>query len=110
MCTKGLDFQGGHGCQCNYPHKATRGRGLRVCRGKQCSAFPYWMAAWQLLQDLDNLQHTSHGYCMMKCRMGRTCRLTWMFYRKMFIGGLNWETTDGKKLQTHGMSVWMNVC
>ncbi|ROV96384.1 hypothetical protein VSDG_05387 [Cytospora chrysosperma] len=58
----------------------------------QC--FPILDGSWQLLQDLDNLQHTSHGYCMMKCRLDRTCRLTWMFYRKMFIGGLNWETTD----------------
>lgn len=37
------------------------------------------------------------------------CPLTWLLYRKMFIGGLNWETTDGKALQTPNSHVWYLV-
>lgn len=99
MCSKGVDWREDFRQQPNspywssiwcwlflLPHKLQRSLALRLRRSDRESSRTNATA---------DSTSTLTSYCKIICGR-RTGVLTCLIYRKMFIGGLNWETTDGR--------------
>lgn len=100
-----------HGSQCSKP--CSHRRGVRTLRldlfapgGLAGKHFASMMAACiaAIAEFLTRSQALTQSHKLVP---ERSNVLTCVFYRKMFIGGLNWETTDGEPFRN---VVVTNVC